>query len=391
MRHTPHSLAAVSVALLACSEEPKPIVGALVELPLAPARDPAFPFRHAAEPSIAVRDGRIVVASVQMSAPEGVFPGTLLSDDKVVGVSVSEDGLTFSPAIVPEVPDSRFQFASDPVVRVSENGTFWLSTVAATQGSDTSRLVRSTDGVVWTGGDIEGGGDKPWIATAPDSGVYLSAEGGLWRFDPEGRVLASESNGPRLTTGGYADELGAHFCDLSTQVVRWDGQHAVAVERGIDRHRSSSGAVGLTEDGRQWQVYTKLDSGAPSASLFVRDLDHPGEEAEVAVSPEGAVALLPTATRASDGHIYAVYYDSSGPRGVLAVVRSRTTRPEDGFGPPVVVDPDAIPGDGWIPDMDERRLREYIDIAADGDRIHLVWTRAVRPPSRVFTAVVEWR
>src|SRR5262249_46994735 len=65
-----------------------------------------------------------------------------------------------------------------------------------------------------------------------------------------------------------------------------------------------------------------------------------------------------------------------------------------GLLPPIVIDPAALPGSGWYPSFDSaaggRRVREYIEIAVDGNRAHLAWTHAPTAPSRVYAAYVEF-
>lgn len=72
---------------------------------------------------------------------------------------------------------------------------------------------------------------------------------------------------------------------------------------------------------------------------------------------------------------------------MLRYARSASSDLSQGFGASTVLDRNAAPGGGWYPFLDSatggRRLREYIDVAVDGDRLHVAWTHAPAAPSRV--------
>ncbi len=85
------------------------------------------------------------------------------------------------------------------------------------------------------------------------------------------------------------------------------------------------------------------------------------------------------------------WYESTGPRGTLLYAHAVTDDPGGAWSDVVLVDPDACPGERWYPDGVEagegaRRLREYIGLAVANGRVHVAWTHAPDPPSRVRVA-----
>src|SRR5262245_49903099 len=127
MRRRPFPLF-VTVATLAgfsaCQRPPAELVpllsgrGELIELPLGPALFADFPPNHSNEPSIAARNGRVVVAyrNVHYLSPDTYADDPAIPfSGRQVGVATSIDGGdTFSLSPTDSV-DGEF---SDPVVRV---------------------------------------------------------------------------------------------------------------------------------------------------------------------------------------------------------------------------------------------------------------------------------
>ena len=110
----------------------------------------------------------------------------------------------------------------------------------------------------------------------------------------------------------------------------------------------------------------------------------------IAISAPGVAAFMPGAAVDGEGRIHVIWYESSGARGVLKYARSIGRDLRMGFSSARIVDPDASPGQGWIPQYSasapDRRLREYIDLAIDGRRVHAAWTHAPTLPSRIYTS-----
>jgi hypothetical protein len=117
---------------------------------------------------------------------------------------------------------------------------------------------------------------------------------------------------------------------------------------------------------------------------------------ELTLSRPNAIAFHPAGAVDGAGRLHAVWYQSEGPMGALVYVRSRTARFEEGFSEPRVIDPNACPGHGFYPGeaatepVGGRRLREYIDVAVDGSRVHVAWTHAPTAPSRVYTSHLDF-
>jgi hypothetical protein len=132
--------------------------------------------------------------------------------------------------------------------------------------------------------------------------------------------------------------------------------------------------------------------GAPTVVLRIRAL--PDEGIDQSISEPGQSAFLPSAIVDEDGRMHVVYYDSGGAVGVLRYTRSVSADWSEGFEPSTVIDTDACPGNDWFPFFDTaaggRRLREYIDVAISGRRLHVAWTHSPTPPSRVWVTYVDF-
>mgnify|MGYP001369103337 CR=1 FL=1 len=144
--------------------------------------------------------------------------------------------------------------------------------------------------------------------------------------------------------------------------------------------------LGLTASGDEWIVHSTKDGDRGAIVVYQRA---GGGGAGIIVSAPGATAFLPAGALDAQGRLHVVWYDTSGAQGKLVYRRSVTNNLLGLYTPPVVLDDNATPGDRWYPFFDSamggRRLREYIDIAADGDRVHVAWAHAPTAPSRVHT------
>jgi hypothetical protein len=372
----------------------QPRRGALGPVPLLPSPDPTRPFNHSREVTLAAREGHVVVAAIdEHFAGEDTFETT--GFHKRVAVAVSHDGGDSFAVLDPGIGDQT----TDPVVRVGSDGTFWLATWDTAVYNDV--LAASLDrGDSWRAVATNlGFGDKEWMAVDDGGGaVYLGATGGLWKLDLHGQLLARDPAGGQMA-GGYVDAAGAHFISLAYTLLRWDGS-APAVDDGLplspgngaDDYTATSQSLGATRDGGQWSIRTVAAGAARSIVLRVRHL--PDDEGmDLPVSDPAALAFFPAAALDDQGRLHVLWYESSGSVGVLKYARSLGPNLGEGFGPALVVDDAACPGDGWLPFFDSaaggRRLREYVDLAVDGPRAHLAWTHAPSPPSRVYTTWIE--
>jgi hypothetical protein len=213
---------------------------------------------------------------------------------------------------------------------------------------------------------------------------------------------------PRTTTlqalgkplNGFVDSFGAHFVvldDLDTfhyRLVGWDGLSEPVIELEIPSgatdldslQQLDCASAGSTTDGGLWIVRTILDDGVPRVVLFVRSAD---TEVELPLNAVGTVAFMATAAVSAAGRLHLAWYETTGPTGVLKYTRSVSGNLAEGISPASVIDANAIPGDGWVPLDEPRRLREYIDLTVVGERAYVAWTRAAIPPSRVYAIWVE--
>ena len=104
------------------------------------------------EASIAAQGGSLVVASISLhhDGPETLSDSSLF---RGVGVVVShDDGESFGQAFNPGFTDAE---TSDPVVRVTPNGTFWLAAVGINPNLVRAVLLASRNGG-HTGLDVRG-------------------------------------------------------------------------------------------------------------------------------------------------------------------------------------------------------------------------------------------
>jgi hypothetical protein len=406
--------------LAACSagappDDRVPTAGPLVELPLLPALDPAAPYNHANEATIAAYGDHVVVAYVNrhLASAEGYGDDTLERSYRRVAVAVSHDrGATFTTS---DPPGLTFSSSSDPVVRVAADGTFWLVRLevelTASPYPRKCHLARSDDfGTSWrtVASDIDCF-DKPWLAI-DDVGkaVYVASFNGVFKYTWEGGALLSPAPALSVSTfqgyAGYADAEGAHFAvgsyDQSTsyQIIRFDGSTLGDDGQPLpdgpfddppESIQRSCLGLGRTRDGRQWIVRSLRDR---TVSLRVRRLPD-DEGSDVAFSAPGATAFFATGALDDRDRLHAIWYDSTGPVGVLRYAHTLSSSDLKAFTPALTIDDQASPGNGWYPRFrldDVNRLREYIDVAVAGQRAYMVWTRAASPPSRVYVTYVDF-
>jgi hypothetical protein len=374
-----------------------------LELPLRTSPDPARPFQHAAEVSIAARSGHVVIAAINIHT-DGE---DTLEDESLlrgVGVSVSHDfGASFEPTLDPGFPADVAQ-TSDPVVRVGTDGAFWLGTIgispvpssdflrpfalllqSTTDGRSFTALPRAFDQLV----------DKEWLAPATEGAVVMGGNGGFFWLDAGGAVTASWLRDPDWPVmGAFVDARGAHFA-IGEAVALWTGQQRLTFEGRLQSpegwQTGWSVPLGPSADNGTWAVYERQNLSESAAVVELRLFSPADETGEVlALSEPGVPAFLPAAALDGEGRLHVLWYESGGERGVLKYARSLGRDLHAGFSPALVIDGDACPGNGWIPQYGEaspdRRLREYIDIAIDGQRVHAAWTHAPKLPSRVMTS-----
>jgi hypothetical protein len=380
-------------------------VGPVVELPLLEPLDPAFPAIHSNEASLAARGGTVVVSYVNrpyLSLDSWENQGELRAD----AVAVSHDaGETF--ALVPQ--DGPFPTSSDPVVRIGAQGPFWLVRLHV-EGEWPCSVRTSPDGSIWTALPDLACGDKPWLAVDPTGDVgWVASDAGWARIPLDGSPPATlpmfiGTAGNHKATAGFVDAEGAHMLSVGSddglfeetefEVARWDGVNPEVVE--LDDLPGSFGrdntvtlfsaSMGRTVGGSTWILHTDDTDNVPN--VVVTLLDAAGATT-VPLSAPGGTAFHPAGALDGEGRLHTIWYETSGPAGVLMYTRSRSADLTQGFENPIVIDDDATPGAGWTPVGETFRLREYIDLAVDGARIHMAWTHAPAPPSRVVTRWLE--
>jgi hypothetical protein len=234
----------------------------------------------------------------------------------------------------------------------------------------------------------------------------MASTGGFFTIAYDGSLLSSTVVNA-YAEAGCAREGGAVFAvrdvaSLGSRLVSVDGVTppvdpgpVVAAGDAAVEHAAGATSVGRTKDGSYFFLHPFRSSTSAEVRLLVRrSLDEPGTE--TTLSAPRAIAFHPAAAVDASGRLHAVWYQSESPMGALVYVRSRTARFEEGFSSPLVVDPRACPGGGFYPGEADtepvggRRLREYIDVAIDGSRVHLAWTHAPTAPSRVTTSYLDF-
>lgn len=374
-------------------------LGPLIELPLLEG------YNHAAETCIAARDGRVVVAFINLDLEdESSFGSAAGPIFRRVGTIRSLDGgETFTSTQALASADTN---TSDPVVRVDAQGVFWA--VAIDVETDRARVWSSADGgATWSELAIDlPVEDKEWLAIDDQGDVlYVQGRAGIFQVDRQGTVIASasyDSRAGRNAAAGYVDQGEAYFLTLARRVIGWNGTGEPA-QVGPQFYSGNmantftvgAGSIGVTPGGVHWLVRSVHDTSGSPVLLGLSDSPG-GPYQELGLSPEDGVTFLPAADLDEQGRLHVVWYDSTGEQGVLRYTHSISADLTGGFLPALVVDSDACPGQGWYPYSASdpppggRRLREYIGIAVDGSRAHITWTHAPEPPSRVFATYVDF-
>src|SRR5262249_42584851 len=155
--------------------------------------------------------------------------------------------------------------------------------------------------------------------------------------------------------------LGAHFSTSEGAILLWDGSNRPATQEGdavfITDLPDPDGVplraavpIGPTLDGGQWIVRA---TGTPSSARILARVRHlPAAGSDMPLTSETSKAFLPTAAIDAQGRLHVAWYRSDGPVGVLELVRSLSSDLTRGFGPPLIIDSEACPGQGWFPYFD---------------------------------------
>ncbi len=398
-------IVATQVFSTACSGD-SPVskieMGEVIELPLLPGDDPNAPFNHSTEPSIAVHGEHVVAAYINLGLDSATSYENTNLKRRVAIASSHDGGKTFGFAINPEVGDQT----SDPVVRVNSNGDFFFSAV---DPQPDVALAKSTDrGDTWTSIARFPGFDKEWMAISnEEQRVYIGSVAGHWAFDFEGQELASETETLLdLHIGAYADGAGVHFATgggrgLAMSVIHWDGDSVPTRVGGSlpmgtsEEWANITASIGPMPGGGHW-IVRSVETGE-FRQVMLRVRNPPADEGvDIPLTEADRNAFMPAATTDDQGRLYVVWYETTdASTGVLKLMRSISDDWSKGFTEAIIVDADACPGNYWYPssarpDADDRRLREYIDIAVTGTRAHVVWTHGNLPPARVNTVAVQF-
>lgn len=364
-----------------------------IELPTLPG------YNHNSQIAIAARDGVVVLASMNEKLESADAFGPRLTDDPAyqrvaLAVSVDRGDRFGAPAAAfPDVVRTR-----NPAVAVGANGTFWLKAVDGDDGGHVARLEPDVTARTAVGPT----GATSWIAVDDKVGVFVVGFRGDTLLDLDGAIVARYDEQVSVLSAAvaaYVDPQARAVCSLDHSTVTcWDGaslpeQLGPAMPIGDDENAwtALSGAIGVTPESGQWIVRALRFTDRAEVVVRVRNLHLGHDGSDRPVSAPGEVALLPAAALDGAGRLHVVYYDTSGPRGVLRYTRSLTADVSRGYAPSIVLDDDACPGDGFYPyEASEdppggQRLREYIGIAVDGDTVHIAWTHAPEAPARVWT------
>jgi hypothetical protein len=397
-------VASLTLTQLACGRSDEPAPPPLIELPLLAPTDPSRPFNHSSETTLVAESGHVTVAATQLHLDSADGFGTTTLLRKVATITSHDGGLHFGPAVDPGGGAST----SDPVVRAGDDGTLWASALD-TDSMNSATLVRSDDhGDSWqtiaTGLPTV---DKEWLVVdASKRVVHMASTGGFFALSYDGTLLSSTVVSA-FAEAGCAREGGAVFAvrdvaSLDSHLVSVDGVSApldsgpvIGAGSAAVEHAAGAVSLGRTQDGGYFFLHPFRSTSAAEVRLVLRAaLDQPGTE--LTLSRAGAVAFHPAGAVDARGRLHGVWYESQGATGALVYVRSRTARFEEGFSDPRVIDPNACPGSGFYPGQDDtepvggRRLREYIDVAVDGARVHFAWTHAPVAPSRVYTSHLDF-
>jgi len=379
------------------------LIGALLrskqELPLLPARQVGLPFNHSTEPNIAVFGDRVVVGYINLAKDSADSFETTRFDRRIAVAYSSDGGDSFTGPVDVGFGDTT----SDPVVAVDEDGTFYLSTVDPNFMS----LGRSGDGgATWELVAAFDGGDKEWLAVSGDGKrFFVGSVTGLWYFDENGGLQGRDDQIAGLCNSAFVTPDDVAYFALGggragpLLLAKWNGSGSgewVASELPMGRDEAWNDvavSMGRLPSGALWIVRAIQISADPV--VVWRILNLPGEEGtDVHLLDENVVSFLPVGATDDRGRLYVGWYETSGPQGEFKVTRSLTADWTEGFFDAVVVDPDACPGNGWYPRIQDgksdRRLREYVGMAVSGTRAHVAWTHAPQAPARVWVASVDF-
>jgi hypothetical protein len=373
------------------------------------------PFNHASEVTIAAKDGRVVVASInqRLASPETFDPPVAQEFRKRVAINVSSDGgRTYAAAIDPGFGTAGTDYGdetTDPVVRVGADGTFFVTIFHTSLMEGQGAVARSSDGLSWTTLFSAGIGDKPWMAIDDlNRQLFVAGAGGYWRLSLDGSVLQERlpEDGPEdLMVDAYAQNGHVRFATggretgtpATASIIDWDGTSAdptvvatVDVGAEADLTTIAAWSHGPLPNG-SWAIHVRRQSG--HSGLILRT-DVGGNITESPVTPADGSVFLPAAAMDERGRLHVIWYDSSQETGRLLYAYSLGVAPfSEGFSEPAVVDDNTCPGNGWWPDsqgdLSTRRLREYIGIAIDGDVVHAAWTHAPQAPSRIWVTRIN--
>jgi len=406
----------IAGGLGACAKPVESLSPPQIALPLLEADPSTGPFNHSAEVTLAVDGTRVAAAFINLHFDDATSFDGVSSFHKKVGLAVSEDRGTSFQAIDPGFGDQT----TDPVLGESADGSLWLLTWDTSRFDPfVRRLMRSKDGgKTWSLVSALPGGDKPWMTIDDARGVVWGGDDqGMWRIAFDG-TLERSSDWSALDVPGWpvdllptlkgqsllADDRGAWFLGLqygdpalATEqlLVFWDGE---TPPRNLARIGGAFGDYlsadfGLTSEGLFWLLRTEIDSSGHLGVALQLGNDASSLDTRVALTPATGVAFGPASDLDDAGRLHVIYYDTTGPKGELRYTRSRSARFEEGFLDPIVIDPEACPGDGWSPGGGSasggRRLREYLDLVIEGKRAWIAWTHAPSAPSRVTLSWIE--
>ena len=371
-----------------------------MELPLLTGEDPALPYNHSAEVTIAAR-GKVVVAAPLNMHLQGTDTYQYTSADfrKRVAINVSHDaGKTFS-VIDAGLGDGTFlgDQTTDPVVRVARDGTFFAVVLRSKMEGD-GAVASSADGTNWVTIATLTVVDKPWLGVDDERHeLFIGAAAGFMRLGFDGSLRQQVSSAmPFLISDACTDSGGAYFATEDAQVLHWDGstaepQLAATFDRGpdADLYTSVTWNYGRLLDG-SWSVRARREG----KGTIVLRVERGADIVETPLTGSDANAFFPTAAIDDGGKLHVAWYDSAGTAGRLLYTHSRGVAPfADGFIEPIVVDDNATPGNNWNPGFDQnsgdRRLREYIGITVSDGVAYVAWTHSPAPPSRVFVATIR--
>ncbi|MEO8700546.1 MAG: hypothetical protein ABI867_10905 [Kofleriaceae bacterium] len=393
------------LSLLACGDN-RPGPDAEAEPGLAFFEMPTLPeYNHISETSVAAAGNTVVALAIHQrffSADSFEFPEEDNDPERPFRrlgyVRSTDGGVTFSET-TPLVLAGR----SDPVVVTAADGTFWAAGIDPQKNGQTD-LFHSSDGATFTKITSVPIQDKAWITVdEARQSVWVAGFPTYSEVGFDGTVRATVT-GPGGIASAYTDTAGLHVMDINKyQAYSWTGVATDAPQpEGAELPGGDAPSpftfpslqMGASVAGT-W-IVRGLRNSDVDAPIVVRVRQLPDEGSDVAITAAGAVASLPTAALDAEGRLHVAWYDTRGPFGQLLYAHSETTDLTGRYTPPMVVDGNACPGNGFYPDSARsdppggRRLREYIGITTSGRRAFITWTHAPEAPSRVRIAHVDF-